>query len=151
MSSRFASLYSGNIFELSKIHNFQRLCKQCFRYLFTFWIYIICWYWKSGSRAVMYTRIRSLSCFKGHEVDFQINYIKDEFLFDHVFYTTSIDFVYDTAFFPRSLSNDLFIFFRVSIVIIYYFNYPLLFLYNHNERILHNIVIPSLMLRMIVT
>ena len=49
------------------------------------------------------------------------------------FYTTLMDFVYDTVFFPRSLSNDPFILFRVSIVIIYYFNYSLLFLYNHNE------------------
>ena len=106
---------------------------------------------RAAHEAVMYTRIRSLSCFKGHEVDFQINYIKDEFLFDHVFYTTLMDFVYDTVFFPRSLSNDPFILFRVSIVIIYYFNYSLLFLYNRNERVLHNIVIPSLMLRMIVT
>ena len=88
---------------------------------------------RAAHEAVMYTRIHSLSCFKGNEVDFQINYIKDEFLFDHVFYTTSMEFMYDNAFFPRSLSNDPFIFFRVSIVIIYYFNYPLLFLYNHNE------------------
>ena len=48
---------------------------------------------RAAHEAVMYTRIRSLSCFKGHEVDFQINYIKDEFLFDYVFYTTSMDFV----------------------------------------------------------